>query len=1412
MWLAEVAVVDKLLASYALLTAAEQRTLQVLAVLVEPVSLTSLKRILLELSDLDPRFKGLAAGLQQSLRNKLEARGLLLVKAGKLLCPAVIAQNLVLEAVTTGVFALIRDEGLLEIPLVQSPLRNANRYFADNYPAFSPLQEQRRLLYALHSDDVQRVFELLGIKDPFATPKPAMSRALLAICANPMPEAWVAALHPGIQYQILRPLLQASVVRWSADAGLYGFLNRLLANQPDSHPLFKVLQAEQRLYRGDWQTLELDLQALATRDTTSNTTFDTTSNTTFDTTSHALALLASLLFLQGNTAASLTTFQQVLAATRKQTRKRSVAVAGIPGLIYLLALAKDNRESQLQANALLAEQQAKASSKQAYADAQYDAMWVLEKAREIKTGKRQFAPELLSMNLSIDAPLVNLLIGLVFYWHNQDPDESVLVHVKNGLRAARQAGYRWFEFESQQLLDLLEPGSVAVAVAGDWGPPLTRVMPQQAGWERALQALAGVSSAAAAAGAAPLTAQRLIWFVGDEFGGLSLKPLEQKLKKDGTWSSGRAIALKRLVEDVDALTYLSEADLKICRHIRRDRSYSHYNYGGSVYTLESLDALLAARGHPQLFRFDDPERHLDIVEGQPTLLVQARGENFHLALEPFPHEQKRLILDEPGRLLIYLFTPELLHIAQILGRHGLDVPLSAKARVLDSVAAIAPLLTVHSDIAGVGNSQATLVEADGRLYVRLQPLGDGLRLAFYVQPFCRGPVLVPGEGGASLFAEVDGQSLHTRRDLDAERRLLATVLGACHNLVVFSPGEYAWEDTEAALEGLLLLQGFGEQLVLNWLEGKRLTLSKPQGLSQMTVAVRKKSNWFELSGELQADGNKVYSMQALLALLNTSTSRFIPLGEGEFLTLTTELRKRLAAFNGLGKDGKVHGLSVQSLDEAMEGMRVTTDKAWQALQQRLQQAQDLDPQVPSTLQADLRDYQVAGFKWLYRLAEWGAGACLADDMGLGKTLQSLALVVSRAALGPCLVLAPTSVCTNWMEEARHFAPTLNPIRFGDDARQQTLAELKPYDVLVCSYGLLQSERKALQAVHWNIIIADEAQAFKNVATQRSRAVMGLSAEFKMLATGTPIENHLGELWNLFQFINPGLLGSLENFNEKYAQPIQHLQDANASDALRRMISPFILRRLKRDVLTELPPRTEITVRVDLNKDEQALYEAVRREAVEQLGKKDLLPNEQRIRVLASITKLRRVVCNPNMVFKGGDLAAAKMDSSKLQAFGEILDELLENRHKALVFSQFVEHLGLIRAYLDGRGISYQYLDGATSVKKRAAAVAAFQAGEGDLFLISLKAGGAGLNLTAADYVIHMDPWWNPAVEDQASDRAHRIGQRRPVTVYRLVSNNTIEAKIVDLHGRKRDLADSLLEGSEMSARMNLDDMLALINP
>jgi len=427
-------------------------------------------------------------------------------------------------------------------------------------------------------------------------------------------------------------------------------------------------------------------------------------------------------------------------------------------------------------------------------------------------------------------------------------------------------------------------------------------------------------------------------------------------------------------------------------------------------------------------------------------------------------------------------------------------------------------------------------------------------------------------------------------------------------------------------------------------------------------------------------------------------------------------------------------------------------------------------------------------------------------MGLGKTVQAIAVMLDRAADGPCLVVAPTSVCPNWEAEIARFAPTLTTHRLpvtGD--RTAVIAGLGPRDVLVCSYGLLHQTIEALGAVDWQMAVLDEAQAIKNADTKRAQAVQGLKAGFRLALTGTPVENYLDELWSLFNFVNPGVLGSREGFQKRFARPIERDKDPHARQALRSLIRPFLLRRTKAAVLSELPPRTEQTLTVEMAEPERAFYEALRQRSLERIAALNEPAGRRKIQILAEITRLRRACCNPALID-----AAAGVSSGKLATFMELVEDLIRNRHKALVFSQFVGHLELVRAALDARGIKYEYLDGSTPSAERQRSVAAFQAGSADLFLISLRAGGTGLNLTAADYVVHLDPWWNPAVEDQASDRAHRIGQERPVTIYRLIMQDSIEERILRLHRDKRDLASELLDGTETAARLSEDELLELI--
>jgi SNF2 family DNA or RNA helicase len=386
------------------------------------------------------------------------------------------------------------------------------------------------------------------------------------------------------------------------------------------------------------------------------------------------------------------------------------------------------------------------------------------------------------------------------------------------------------------------------------------------------------------------------------------------------------------------------------------------------------------------------------------------------------------------------------------------------------------------------------------------------------------------------------------------------------------------------------------------------------------------------------------------------------------------------------------------------------------------------------------------------------------------------------------------------------------------ARRRQVQALGAGQVLVCSYGLLQLDGDLLTGRAWHTAVLDEAQAVKNAATRRAKAAQALAADFKLALTGTPVENRLGELWAIMAFANPGLLGSAEQFHQRFAGPIERDGDAQAGRRLRRLVAPFLLRRTKAEVLADLPPRTEIVHTVVPGPKERALLEALRQQAEQTVaqalaagGGASAGGGQAQMHILAALTRLRRAACDPRLVAPELGLVGAKV-----QEFERLAQELVAGRHKALVFSQFTDFLGLLRERLDAAGLKHQYLDGSTPQAQRTQRVAAFQAGEGDFFLISLKAGGFGLNLTMADYVIIADPWWNPAAEDQASGRAHRIGQQRPVTVYRLVTQGSIEDRIVQLHQRKRTLAEGVLTAQDGDgaagggAVMDAAQMLALL--
>ncbi len=449
--------------------------------------------------------------------------------------------------------------------------------------------------------------------------------------------------------------------------------------------------------------------------------------------------------------------------------------------------------------------------------------------------------------------------------------------------------------------------------------------------------------------------------------------------------------------------------------------------------------------------------------------------------------------------------------------------------------------------------------------------------------------------------------------------------------------------------------------------------------------------------------------------------------------------------------------------------------------------------LPEDLSASLRGYQRRGVDWLCALRDAGFGALLADDMGLGKTIQALC-----ALRGRTLVVAPTSVLFNWRNEIERFRPGLTTSTYHGASRR-----LDPdADVTLTTYALLRIDAEILCAEHWDTVILDEAQKIKNPDSQVARAAYRLQADFPMALTGTPVENRLEELWSQIHFTQRGLLGGRRDFNERYERPIGE-GDAQVTARLRARIAPFVLRRLKQDVASELPPRTDIVIHVELDPEEQRIYDAIRAATRDDVVRQ-LESGGSVLGALEALLRLRQASCHPALV--PGQTART---SSKLTVLREMLDEVVAEDHKALVFSQWTSLLDLVEPELREAGLAFGRLDGRT--RDRAGVIGSFQDENGPpVLLVSLTAGGVGINLTAADHVFILDPWWNPAVEDQAADRAHRIGQDRPVMVYRLVAQGSVEEKILALQEKKRELAEAALGGRERAAGVTRQDLLALL--
>ncbi|MBR6498506.1 MAG: DEAD/DEAH box helicase, partial [Clostridia bacterium] len=653
-----------------------------------------------------------------------------------------------------------------------------------------------------------------------------------------------------------------------------------------------------------------------------------------------------------------------------------------------------------------------------------------------------------------------------------------------------------------------------------------------------------------------------------------------------------------------------------------------------------------------------------------------------------------------------------------------------------------------------------------------------------------------------------------RRNLTREKEVISALDG------IFDPpadrySPYSISDDDRMYEllkdGGAVLEPYGEVFVSDRLR-KVLNLKAPRPIVRAGV----RGGMLDLN--LECDEFPLEELEKLLKSVREKRKYyrlkdggFISLEDGRYSTLANTFESLNISADTL-KNGKLVPLyKALFLDEALKketDAQLRKDEEYKRLARDFRAYEDGDFDIPDPLDGVLREYQKTGYMWLRTLDKYSFGGILADDMGLGKTLQVLAYILSlkrEGNRGTFLICCPASVTISWLSEADKWTPELKCVRLGGTQAQRdsVIRNYRDYDIIVSSYDLIRNDIEAHQKNVYRTVVLDEAQYIKNRETKLFKAVRKLNAVTRIALSGTPIENRLSELHSIFDFLMPGYLGSYSSFRERFETPITERQDEAKKRALSRLVSPFVLRRMKKDVLNELPPKTETNCYIEMGERQRELYAAYAhqtRQIMESAVPKD------KLQILAMLTRLRQICCDPALCFEGYE-----DDSCKKDECVRMVQELIPNGHRVLIFSQFTTMLARIQPALEEAGISCFTLKGDTPLDERSSLVNAFNSGRGDVFLISLKAGGTGLNLTGADTVIHFDPWWNISAQNQATDRCYRIGQEKAVQVYKLIASDTIEENIVKLQYKKLELAGVVNENADGGImNMSSEELLELL--
>ena len=816
------------------------------------------------------------------------------------------------------------------------------------------------------------------------------------------------------------------------------------------------------------------------------------------------------------------------------------------------------------------------------------------------------------------------------------------------------------------------------------------------------------------------------------------------------------------------------------------------------------------------------ERHLHLSEEAASVLFHFRRNEEETRYFPtikykglrieFMFKDASIICNQPAWLLLddtlYYFTDDLegKKLQPFLNKRFISIPKTSEKTYFEKF--VAPLIEKHAVYAEGFEIRTEKFDATPVLKV-LSIEGDFSKLQLY---FKYGDFIFPAgnERKVSVRTEKNGDNYifhRVKRSLSWEKNKLEVL----KNLGLKSSGDLFrnLQVSESESPGSESAS-FG---AINWLNEHHdelteagFTFEQPDGQkrfvlgsSKIDLDIRETNDWFDINAIVHFGPYQIPFIQLKNHILNRISEFKLPNGEiavipEKWFSQFSNLMQFTAGGANL-KLKKYHiGLINDFQDSELAG--ITMDRKLQ----KLTEFEEIDEvAVPINFKGTLRPYQVAGYNWFHFLKKYNFGGCLADDMGLGKTVQTLALLQKTKEEceelntgSTSLIIMPTSLIYNWQNEAAKFAPDLNILVHTGSLRNKETDHLMNYDVIFTTYGITRVDAELLSKQYFNYIILDESQNIKNPASKSYRAVKLLKSKHKLILSGTPVENSVNDLWTQMSFINPGLLGTQNFFQTDFVIPIEKKKDEEKAHKLQSLIKPFILRRTKSQVATELPPKTENLFYCQMSEDQNEYYEKIKSEYRNELlmSLENGTFSKSHVHVLQGLTKLRQIANHPSMIDEGYE-----GDSGKFESVIHTLENILSRGHKVLIFSQFVKQLDIYRRYLNKENIKYAYLDGATV--NRGDVVKEFQENKDlKLFLISIKAGGVGLNLTEADYVFILDPWWNPAVEQQAIDRTHRIGQTKSVFIYKFITKNTVEEKILALQNRKKRVSESLITTEE----------------